>query len=63
MKNRTTYKTITWRIIATLTTFLLILIFESDASKAGIIVAIDTVIKTIFYYYHKKSWKFEKIQD
>ena len=53
-------KTITWRIIATGTTFVLTLIFFRDdpnaTSKATWVAAIETVLKMIIYYYHERLW-------
>lgn len=53
-------KTITWRIIASGTTFLLALIFFSDDPNAtkkatGIAVA-ESIIKMVFYYFHERAW-------
>ena len=58
-------KTLTWRAIATATTFSVALALTNDASKSGAVAAIDTVLKTLFYYIHetcyekaeKKKWK------
>ena len=53
-------KTITWRIIASGTTFLLALFFFQDDEKAvekatGIAVA-ESAIKMVFYYFHERVW-------
>ena len=57
-------KTFTWRAIATSTTFSVAYALTGDASKAGAVAAVDTVLKTFFYYFHesfydkatKKNW-------
>lgn len=53
-------KTITWRIIATATTFALTLIFFHEdpnaTSKATWVASIETVLKMIIYYYHERIW-------
>jgi len=53
-------KTITWRIIATGTTFILTLIFFKDdpnaTEKASWVAFFDAVIKMILYYYHERIW-------
>lgn len=57
-------KTLSWRIIATCTTFAVSYMIIGDMSKSGQVAAIDTVLKTIFYYFHegcydkatKKGW-------
>ena len=57
-------KTFSWRAIATTTTFCVALLVTGDASKSGAVAAVDTVLKTFFYYFHetcydkatKKQW-------
>ena len=59
-KKRHFAKTITWRIIASLTTFLLALFFFKDdpnAKEKAIGVAIaEFLIKMILYYFHERLW-------
>ena len=53
-------KTITWRITASLTTFLLTLFFFKDdpsaTEKAVNVALIESTLKLIFYYYHERIW-------
>ncbi|MEQ9403489.1 MAG: DUF2061 domain-containing protein [Cyclobacteriaceae bacterium] len=53
-------KTITWRILASTTTFILTLVFFKESpdatSKALGVVALESVIKMILYYYHERLW-------
>jgi len=49
-------KTITWRIIATLTTFTLALAFTGSMSIATSIGISEVIIKIIFYYLHEVAW-------
>lgn len=53
-------KTITWRVIATATTFTLTMIFFREdpnaTTKATWVAAIETVLKMIIYYYHERIW-------
>lgn len=53
-------KTITWRIIASATTFgLAWLFFREDAKaveKATWVAITETGIKMIFYYLHERAW-------
>ena len=53
-------KTITWRIIATSTTFILTMIFFREdpnaTSKATWVAMIETVLKMVIYYYHERIW-------
>jgi len=53
-------KTITWRIIASSTTFLLAYLFfhedESAVQKATYVAIAETVIKMALYYFHERAW-------
>ncbi len=53
---RSIAKTITFRIIATLTTIILVLIFTSNLALAGIIGVFDLTSKLIIYYMHERVW-------
>jgi len=53
-------KTITWRVIASGTTFLLAIFFFKDDPNAtekatGIAIA-ESILKMIFYYFHERAW-------
>ncbi len=53
-------KTLTWRIIASGTTFILAMIFFRDDPNAtekatGIAIA-ESILKMIFYYFHERAW-------
>lgn len=55
-KKRSVMKTFTWRVFATIATFFIVFGFTGrvDISiGAGII---DTITKTILYYYHERLW-------
>ena len=59
-RKRHIIKTITWRVIASGTTFLLAWLFFHDDEKAiekatGIAVA-ESAIKMVFYYFHERVW-------
>lgn len=53
-------KTITWRVIASATTFILAMLFFGDdpnaASKATGVAIAETVLKMLLYYYHERFW-------
>ena len=53
-------KTITWRVIASLTTFLLALFFFSDdpqaTQKATWVALAESILKMLFYYWHERAW-------
>ena len=59
-RKRHIIKTITWRIIASGTTFLLALFFFHDdakaVEKATGIAAAESAIKMVFYYFHERVW-------
>ena len=54
------FKTITWRVIASLTTFVLAYFFFKDdpsaIEKATGIALVETVLKMFFYYVHERLW-------
>lgn len=49
-------KTISWRIIATLTTISLIYIFTKEITLALGIGGIEIIAKMILYYIHERVW-------
>jgi len=53
-------KTVTWRGIASLTTFLLTLLFFKDvpdaSEKAAGVMLIETLLKMGGYYLHERAW-------
>jgi|TARA_B110000196_G_scaffold277702_1_gene256389 uncharacterized membrane protein len=49
-------KTITWRIIASLTTFALAYLFFGDISKATGLMSVEIVLKMALYYLHERVW-------
>ncbi|MEP1093913.1 MAG: DUF2061 domain-containing protein [Cyclobacteriaceae bacterium] len=59
-KRRHLAKTITWRIVASLTTFLLTVFFFKDdpnaTQKAANVALIEAALKMILYYYHERVW-------
>ena len=59
-RKRHIIKTITWRIIASGTTFVLALFFfhddEKAIEKATGIAAAESAIKMVFYYFHERVW-------
>jgi len=53
-------KTVTWRIIASVTTFLVALFFFREnptaMEKATWVAVVETFIKMLFYYIHERAW-------
>ena len=55
-KRRHIAKTISWRIIGTLDTFLLSWIITGSASIGAAIGSIEIITKMILYYLHERAW-------
>ncbi|MFY0651250.1 MAG: DUF2061 domain-containing protein [Cyclobacteriaceae bacterium] len=59
-KMRHIAKAITWRILASGTTFILALLFfsghEGAMEKATFVALIESVLKLLFYYGHEEAW-------
>jgi adenylylsulfate kinase len=55
---RTIAKTISWRIIATITTALLVFIFTGNFTMAVEVGALEAVLKLLFYYLHERGWSY-----
>ncbi|MEM3577013.1 MAG: DUF2061 domain-containing protein [Candidatus Bathyarchaeia archaeon] len=54
---RSLVKAISWRIVATLTTILLVVIFsKGDWSLGGVVGMSELVLKTVVYYFHERVW-------
>jgi len=54
--SRSIFKAITWRVIATLTTTILVFIFTGNLTIAIGVGFFDVVTKLIFYYLHERAW-------
>ena len=58
--SRSIAKTLTWRILATITTFsIAMLIFKEDPDvimKASVTAGIEVVLKLLLYYFHERIW-------
>jgi uncharacterized membrane protein len=55
-RKRHIFKAITWRIIASLTTFMITYLVTKDVSSGTIVGVFDFVIKMVLYYYHERVW-------
>lgn len=53
---RSLAKTISWRILATLTTFLISWLITQDYGLALAIGGIEAVVKLFAYYLHERAW-------
>ena len=60
---RSILKAITWRIIATSTTFILAYTIFSNTGcedvleKSSIVAGLELVIKLVIYYLHERAWQ------
>ncbi|SHJ50227.1 Uncharacterized membrane protein [Paramaledivibacter caminithermalis DSM 15212] len=53
-------KSLTWRVIASLTTLTIVYIISGEIKIAGLITIMESVFKMIIYYLHETVW--EKIE-
>ena len=55
-KKRSIAKTASWRILATLTTFVISYVITGSFAAAGGIASIEVISKIVLYYYHERAW-------
>lgn len=55
-KRRSVVKTISWRVLATLTTAIIVFIFTGELILALSIGSIEVVAKIILYFFHERAW-------
>lgn len=55
-RRRSLAKTITWRLLATLTTTLIVLAFTGEAMLAATVGGVESVTKLLLYYLHERAW-------
>ena len=49
-------KTITWRIIASSTTFAITYAVFGDIKAASGVAFMESALKMVLYYYHERAW-------
>lgn len=49
-------KTITWRIIASATTFTFVYVVFGDIKAASGIMVAESILKMALYYFHERAW-------
>jgi uncharacterized membrane protein len=54
--SRSLAKTITWRIIASIDTFIIAWVITGSWQLGGSIAIIEVLTKIIFYYVHERVW-------
>ena len=55
-KKRTIAKTMTWRITASLSTFLIAWVLTGDLLIGVSIGSIEAIAKIFLYYFHERTW-------
>ncbi len=55
-KRRSVLKTLTWRIIASLTTIILVYTFSKSIVISASVGVVDFFAKIIAYYHHERIW-------
>jgi len=56
-RTRSLAKAITWRLVGSLDTFMLSLLFTGDASDALSIASAEAITKVALYYVHERAWR------
>ena len=56
LKKRTIVKTLTWRVTASLTTFIIAWILTGDLLIGLSIGSIEAIAKVFLYYFHERIW-------
>jgi len=53
---RSIVKSVTFRIIATITTFVVVYLFTNDPFISTGVSIMENLIKMVFYYFHERAW-------
>ena len=53
---RSFVKAVSWRVLGSIDTFLLSLIFSGSAKMAGAIAGTEVFTKIILFYFHERAW-------
>ena len=57
-RKRSFQKTVTWRIIASLDTFIIVWVVTGQISWAGSVAGLEILTKTFLYYLHERGWNY-----
>ena len=55
-KLRSIIKGMIWRILASLTTIILVFLFTRDIEKATCVGGMEVIVKLLLYYGHERIW-------
>jgi uncharacterized membrane protein len=53
---RSVAKTVSWRVVASLTTAVIVLLLTGQFKIALTVVGVEAVAKFIVYYLHERAW-------
>ena len=53
---RSAVKAFTWRVVATLTTTMLVYVFTGELTLAIEVGALELVLKMLLYFLHERAW-------
>jgi uncharacterized membrane protein len=53
---RSLFKAISWRIVATITTILLVFIYTGNWVISGSVGLLELILKIVIYYVHERVW-------
>lgn len=53
---RSFVKAVSWRVVGSIDTFVLSLIFSGSAKLAGAIAGTEIFTKIILFYFHERAW-------
>jgi uncharacterized membrane protein len=54
---RSVLKALSWRLVATCTTFIIVYLVTGKAGIATSIAGVEVVTKMIIYYIHERAWQ------
>jgi len=53
---RTLAKTVTWRVIALVTTILVVYLYSKDVTESLVVGISANALKMVLYYVHERMW-------
>ena len=55
-RKRTLAKTVSWRAVATLDTFVISYLVTGSGTWSGTIAGFEVLTKVMIYYFHERAW-------
>ncbi len=55
-KSRSLAKSLTWRVVALITTFVTLYALSKDINMATMATIITNTVNFVAYYYHERAW-------